>query len=469
MGGLAYETGKWPDVLWTRHADHSATAGRVLSQGTARQGVAFKGFAEDVHSRLYLHHEPAAREQAPPWATTLHQTMTDTPEYRTLKARCGTNGFLAGIATEAMLTSLLDSGQIPQAEKDDPKQANASNRATMPQIPPAGGNPSPGTPGPEAGDSGDQRRALRRALRHAADAANEAEQAVEGFLGVMGCGTELGERETIESLDQVRQLYDVLRRTPQLKAIAELAGRLQRIARTQKRVKVSPAVGAVKGVTLGNDLERLLPSEVVGLRSTNRYLRLQTLAKIQAGKALQYLMEGEEPVGRGPIILCCDQSGSMHGQRETWAKAIALALLATAAEQKRAFHYIGFNRAVVDEYHVPAGQATLETLLPILMTGAYGGTNFDAPLARAAKVLRDEPTMRKADVIFLTDGLADVSPDVEADYAALKAPSGLSVYAIGVGSDAGLAKLGTIPTARYHLRQFSQSEAEALSPALQAQ
>lgn len=479
MGGLCFHSGRWPDALWQRHSDHSMSAHKALEHGKAKQGEAFSGFAQDVHSRLYLHHAPPTRETAPEWATTLHKTMGETPEYRTLKSRCGNNGFLAGIATETMLSSLLESGQIPQGKPQEQDKATKSPGMPQGHSSPTGQTPDTGAGQDAAQDaqSDENRRAVRRAMREATEAANEAEEAVEGFLDLMQLpGSSLGEHETLESMDQVMQLYQAIRSMPRLKEIAELAGRLQRIARTQKRVKVSPAVGAVKGVTLGSDLARLLPSEIVGLRSPNRYQRLQALAKIQAGRALQYQMEGEQPQGRGPIILCCDQSGSMrlgsdgtvNGEREMWAKAIALALLATAAEQKRAFHYIGFDYAVRDEYSVPAGKATLEQILPILTTMASGGTDFDAPLIRALDVLKNESTMHKADIVFLTDGLADVSPWVVADYAKVKAQSGLSVYAIGVGSDAWLDSLTTIPTARYTLSQFSQREAEALAPALQA-
>ena len=463
--GLAYDTGRWPDSLWQRYQDKSPSAHKLVGQGRQRQ-ERFPGFAQDVHSRLYLHHEPSRVDNAPSWATSLHDTMSTSPEYRKLKARCANNGFLAGVATESMLQSLLDSGQIPQQEKGQDKKRTTRTQNT-PRSQPDTSQQS------GEGDTEENNRALRRAMRQAVEAADSASEAVDGFLTMFELpGSGVGNNETLDSMSQVIELYEAIRYMSQLREIAELAGRLQRIARTQKRVKVSPAVGGVKGVTLGNDLARLLPSELVGLRSPNRYLRLQTLQKIQSKQALQYLMEGEQPQGRGPVILCCDESASMsedEGKRAIWAKAIALALLATATEQKRHWWYIGFNSWVTHEAHIAPGEATLDRILSVLTRRPSGGTDFDRPLSRALHVLNSEQVMRKADIVFLTDGVAGVSPGICQDYARAKQEHGLSVYAVGVGMSYGsqLGALEDIPTAKYHINDFLVSEAEQLAPALQ--
>jgi uncharacterized protein with von Willebrand factor type A (vWA) domain len=67
------------------------------------------------------------------------------------------------------------------------------------------------------------------------------------------------------------------------------------------RSKVKPGVGEVHGITLGGDLARLLPSELVALRRPR--LRLHLLARLLERRALTYSMQEKEPQSRGPIVV----------------------------------------------------------------------------------------------------------------------------------------------------------------------
>jgi uncharacterized protein with von Willebrand factor type A (vWA) domain len=69
-----------------------------------------------------------------------------------------------------------------------------------------------------------------------------------------------------------------------------------------------------------------------------------------------------------------------------------------------------------------------------------GGTTFSAPLFRSLDILEDaqkaaHKPLKRADLIFLTDGEADVPSDAIVRLQALKAKIGLHVTAILVGSD----------------------------------
>ena len=52
---------------------------------------------------------------------------------------------------------------------------------------------------------------------------------------------------------------------------------------------------------------------------------------------MQYELKGTEKQGKGPIVVCVDNSGSMSGDRETWSIVVALALLEIATMPKREF------------------------------------------------------------------------------------------------------------------------------------
>ena len=52
---------------------------------------------------------------------------------------------------------------------------------------------------------------------------------------------------------------------------------------------------------------------------------------------LQYQLSGAETLGRGPLVLLLDKSGSMDGTKDLWATALSLALLEHAQAERRPF------------------------------------------------------------------------------------------------------------------------------------
>jgi uncharacterized protein with von Willebrand factor type A (vWA) domain len=114
-------------------------------------------------------------------------------------------------------------------------------------------------------------------------------------------------------------------RDGRLGEFAELIGRFRRMAAGQRARKTEHAPGELTGVTLGDDLGRLIPSEAAALGVPA--LRAAFAARYAEQRLFTYETRGEENTGRGAIIACIDCSGSMAGDREAWAKACALALL----------------------------------------------------------------------------------------------------------------------------------------------
>jgi len=80
---------------------------------------------------------------------------------------------------------------------------------------------------------------------------------------------------------------------------------------------------------------------------------LQMFRAVQR-QVLQYQLSGNEVLGRGPLVLLLDKSGSMEGPKDTWATALALALLEHAHAERRPFALIDFNGSVTYETTVEA-------------------------------------------------------------------------------------------------------------------
>jgi uncharacterized protein with von Willebrand factor type A (vWA) domain len=270
------------------------------------------------------------------------------------------------------------------------------------------------------------------------------------------------------NLKAIRIAYSLLATSPRLQRVGRLAGRLERIAAAKAQSKVKPGVGEIHGIGFGGlpDLARLLPSELVALR--RRSLRLHLLARLLQSKALAYAMTGREPQGMGPIVVLLDESSSMReAAKDIWSKAVALALLSTATKQRRAWHLVAFNGAIVREVEIPAGQATPHDICRALDHAASGGTDFDAPVLRAVEIIQQSPTMKQADVIVITDGEDSVGPETIEAANRLTRAEGVSWFCIGVGPDAelGLQSLASIATSMVRVRNPEDAD-ELVAPVI---
>src|SRR5262245_62472889 len=95
------------------------------------------------------------------------------------------------------------------------------------------------------------------------------------------------------------------------------------------------------GVVLGGDLGRLLPHELARLVIPE--LEDDVLRRLVEGQVMCREYRATEPVGKGPVIVCVDESGSMEGEKAHTAKALALALAWVARHQGRWCALVGYS------------------------------------------------------------------------------------------------------------------------------
>jgi len=194
--------------------------------------------------------------------------------------------------------------------------------------------------------------------------------------------------------------------------------------------KISRESTETAEIELGNDLSRVLPQELAGLGG-DPVRRRDFFRRYMEGKLLQYRLDCKHPEGHGPIVICIDESGSMSGSRNMWAKAVALAMLMLAAKEKRAFALIHFgskSELKVDYYQEPRNTKPSD-ILRALAFFFGGGTDFERPLQEAEKILAHSP-YRKGDVIFITDGECYVGPSFLRRFAEAKQEKQFSVFAL---------------------------------------
>jgi uncharacterized protein with von Willebrand factor type A (vWA) domain len=214
-------------------------------------------------------------------------------------------------------------------------------------------------------------------------------------------------------------------------------------AHTVQQTKTQETPIDLDGVTRGRDLSQLLPGELALWDDpATEMLFLKGFAE---GRLWQYERSAQRLEGQGPIIVALDSSGSMSDTldgttKEAWSKAVALSLLSIAREQQRDIAVLHFSSGVT-RYHFVRGQATLEELTTCSLHFENGGTNFEAWMREALRLV-DSATFDRADVICISDGLADISDQMEAEWNQRRKQRGMRVFGILLEEDEEMQKVG---------------------------
>ncbi len=193
------------------------------------------------------------------------------------------------------------------------------------------------------------------------------------------------------------------------KRMAELFGPLEAALQLEQKRRVNDVPEEPYDLTMGNELERVLTAEFANLM--HPVLKLDFYRRFLEGELLQYEMKGQERVARGGIVCCIDNSGSMKGDNELWAKAIGLCLLHMARTQKRKFYGIHFGSShEIMEFDFSVDYS-VEKVLDFAEYFFGGGTSFQEPMDLALSRLRaefDTTGATTADIVFITDGACGV-------------------------------------------------------------
>ena len=235
----------------------------------------------------------------------------------------------------------------------------------------------------------------------AAEAVEAAEDAVEGFSQMPGL--EPGQAQNL-SPDQQIELAEAWAKNPNLREIAKMLGRLYRDMCFKRMTRQKGIPEMPVGVAVGNELERLLPHEMV--RATHPVLLPSFIKDFSEHALLQYEVEGWIPAGKGPIIAVVDGSGSMQGEPFIWASSVELALFKLARRDGRSFAGIEFGSSgELESWVFPKG-TTPDPMRVLDMASHFfnGGTCTALGMEEALRICRDEEGFKTADVILIGDG-----------------------------------------------------------------
>lgn len=419
-----------------------------IQQGKEK-GYNFDDFTQDLFSSLYQARPQlgdATRGTA--WAKQALEIMNGLREYKDLRSTgtCG-NSFQAGLGTIALANYFAQSLPVHQTRNpDDIVHEIRALEDWVHELEEHEGEPrGPGGKGPgdfrgrietlrgelgqaesEWGQGLDEegvRVGLRKALQ---DARDEAQQ-LEGDVEAYGFGTEQG-KDGFTSPESKLALAQKIQHNPKLKEIAELAGKLKREARKIQANKKRPGPDEVTDIERGDAIQRAVPAELLLLGDETT--KLEFMRRFAEKSLIQYRLDEPDKKAKGPIIVCIDDSGSMSGSPEVWAKAVCLAICRIAMDGKRDFVIVHFDSEVrrVDEFNYP--NMDPERLLDSCSYFSGGGTNFDAAFAAAFEVIEKNPKAKHSDIIFITDGECVV--DTASKIKDLKKRLGVAIYSIAI-------------------------------------
>lgn len=252
----------------------------------------------------------------------------------------------------------------------------------------------------------------------------------------------LGEGEKCQvAFQNKKDAVERIRRAPKLKNLTDLIGRFKESAITEQKKKAKHGAVEIKSVTTGNKIQDTLPSDRMNL--CNETTKKDFYRRYSEHGLLQYSKEAHKQKNKGPIIVCCDTSGSMSGDREVWSKALTVGVLEIAQMQKRDFACILYSGRADEPIIIKKDEISPEKIINCAEIFHGGGTDFQSPLEKAMTLINDS-TFKDADILFITDGDCSVSSDFLRKYKTIKAEKEFKTLGVLVDMGRGHCSTGTL-------------------------
>ena len=235
-------------------------------------------------------------------------------------------------------------------------------------------------------------------------------------------------------LNILSKYAEFLENEQSIKDLAEMLGRmksdLRELEEQEQIVKVfknewhteHASKAELVGVCESDDLNSLLPSEIALLAekqletvffkkfAEKKLMTFEYEAKILAKKeeTLKRKQLTPKKKEKGPVILCVDTSGSMHGEPETIAKAVAFAILRIALRDKRRCYLISFSTKI-NTLELDNLRESLEKIIDFFGMSFHGGTDAEPALEEALLQIK-KAEYADSDVLVISDFIMDRLP-----------------------------------------------------------
>ena len=207
--------------------------------------------------------------------------------------------------------------------------------------------------------------------------------------------------------------------------------------------------GEINGLRYSNDISAALPAELAMLKNpaAKKLFQLKFAQKQLLSFDYQNYAEKEKEIieqeevsiekqePKGPIIICVDTSGSMHGAPERIAKTVTFALAKIAMNEKRSCYLISFSTGIETlDLSSFKGADALSKLVQFLRMNFNGGTDAAPALTHAVKQLQTN-AWKNADVLMVSDFVMGGLPSGLEEEIKSEQEKETGFYSLVIGSD----------------------------------
>ena len=247
---------------------------------------------------------------------------------------------------------------------------------------------------------------------------------------VEGWGMGAGEERQINPQDALAYLNA---RKGKLARIAQMVGRMKRVALKARASDPQPYGYMPHGAEYAQDLTRIFPEQAARLSQQNHpALRAMAWQEYMDNGLLSWKMaaEGREA---GDFYMLVDESGSMIGDPEIAAKGVALGVAKAAREDGRNYTVGSFSsgRGIRE---LRSG-ASWQQHMGWAAAFQNGGTDFDEALTWAINRMEGDQVTNN-DLVIVSDGDGRLTHEVKQRFIHFKEATGTRLFFIPIGYDA---------------------------------
>jgi len=246
-------------------------------------------------------------------------------------------------------------------------------------------------------------------------------------------GDSSGAGKHAADLEAKKKLAEKLRKNKELKKLTQKLGALRKIWHERKKArKARDTYESITGARFGDDVTKAFPAEVA-LAASPEGSALFALKYSQKTLLTKDYTSTRRNIGKGPIVMYVDVSGSMHGETEVWSKAIAFVIAEEALKQNREIQIHLFDTQINGSVKLQKDRKDNAQLIDFVCTWTLGGgTSFNAVLAHA---LDKAKISERADVLMITDGHSDVHDNFIRRLNSFKQTNGVQWSTVCINTD----------------------------------
>lgn len=284
---------------------------------------------------------------------------------------------------------------------------------------------------------------MSAATRAASSKAAETARIMAGF-GLAGASDV--RTDPAAAAEFARRANDKIRR------IAELAGRVKGFALKSYRETVKTG-SVLTRVELTNRIDRVMPSERALLRpDAPAFARAETVGRLVSDGLLGFAPAGDGEKS-GPFVFGLDVSGSMGiGERLIVGRAVGIGLAMAARELGREFVLFDFA-ADSSKIGCVTSRDSWADVMEWAARGAGGGTDFDMAIDFALLQLVKLERVKRADLVFASDGEGRVSNDTIARWNRVSDDTGARLFYVPV--DGAAARYAGTPNSWFNIGKIA--------------